>query len=124
MARNKVLLPDNAGEWLAGYLERRGIDAALYPGELGVLQWQRLKTAYRQHILQASRIEAVRQSDTGLIAEVERLTADNERITTYSDSLNENLHDQNKTIRALKAKIETIEGYQAQAAALLKSGSI
>ena len=73
MARNKVPLPDTAAEWLAGYLDRRGIDATRYPNDLNTLEWQRLKTAYRQHTLKASRIEAVgQQRDVELLAANER----------------------------------------------------
>ena len=106
MARNKVPLPDTAAEWLAGYLDRRGIDATRYPNDLNTLEWQRLKTAYRQHTLQASRIEAVgQQSDVELLAANERLQAEN-------DSLQMALHECKKTIKRLNADIDVINRYK------------
>jgi len=87
VARNKVPLPDTAAEWLSGYLERRGIDAARYPNELGTLEWQRLKTAYRQYSLQQTRIAAVNGADQSqpnaidLIEENNKLVKVNNELT-------------------------------------------
>ena len=129
MARNKVPLPDTAEEWLSGYLERRGIDAARYPNGLDTLEWQRLKTAYRQHALQQTRIAAVNGADQSQPdrPDITELEKNHKKQINYLNDIIEKLNDKPLKIRndELKAKVVTlvaeVKTLEASVAELLKS---